>query len=221
MLNVESIIGIPDYGSLFQDFNKANADGLMAVQELRISAGSKEGSVEVHYRDDCTVDGWLPRPVLPTVALSHTWKDMFKCSDPRQGFPVSFSYHPTTGERGNRQSWIYDVRFAGGMVEEFTLPCPSIPVTMTRDVLVEGLREMPRQVFTEKGLKQLATGKDNVFKLLKMKGYWSTYGFIWEQFFLDLPQSDDDIRYPKIAEKVALRHLFNKFGGVNIQVRCH
>lgn len=182
----------------------------MAVQEFRLSLNGTTEEVQLHYREDCTVDGWLPRPVLPTLALSFTWKDQFRCSDPSQGFPVSFTHNPTTGERGNRQAWSYDVLFAGGVTEEFTKPCPSIPISINKEAVIEGLKKLPRQTFTEKGLKQLEKGKDNVYKLLRMKGCWSTYGFIWEQFFRDLPQSDDDDRFPKLAIKVQLRDLLGK-----------
>jgi len=211
VLDVKSIVGIPDYETLFTDFNAGDADGLMAAQEFRLALNSTTEEVQLHYRNDCTMDGWLPRPVLPTTELSSTWKDKFVCSDPTQGAPVSFTHYPLTGERGNRQAWMYDVMFARGMTEEFILPCPSIPVSLVKATLVEGLKELPRQKFSAKGMKQLANGKDNVYKLLQMKGHWPTYGFVWEQFFNALPQSDDDERFPVIAKNVALKDLVKLF----------
>ena len=79
-------------------FNTSHAEGISAAQELRIDAtpvvdeaGEDTGVTKprLFYRDDCTVEGWYPRPVLPTRILSHTWSDYFKPSNPGAGLPVS------------------------------------------------------------------------------------------------------------------------------------
>lgn len=224
VLCVESLVGIPDYESMLDKmgFNAGSAEGLMNAQEFRLSTDADTGKVQLHYRDDCTVDGWLPRPVLPTTTLASTWKDFFKCSDPTQGIPVSFTHHPLTGERGRRQWWSYDVKFAGGASQEFELPCPSIPIQLDREELVEELAKLQRQTFSEKGFKQLETGKQNVRRLLEMKGYWPSYGFIWDQFFADLPQDDNDSRYPKLVSKSALKELAENYkGDVQVTIDCY
>ncbi len=94
VLDVVPLIGIPDYASTFDalEFDPCNFQGLMDAQEFRICMGGTAGCCELqlHYRADCTAEGWLPRPVLPTHRLSSTWKNHFKPSDPTQGVPVSY-----------------------------------------------------------------------------------------------------------------------------------
>ncbi len=93
VLDVVPLIGIPDYASAFDalEFDPCNFQGLMDAQEFRICMGgtAKCHELQLHYRADCTVEGWLPRPVLPTRRLASKWKDYFKPSDPSQGVPVS------------------------------------------------------------------------------------------------------------------------------------
>ena len=83
--------GLPDYEAFFEkelNFNAGNADGITSAQEIRLCIGT-DGQVEMHYRPDCTEEGWYPRPVLPTAALSNTWASYFKPTDSTQGNPVS------------------------------------------------------------------------------------------------------------------------------------
>jgi hypothetical protein len=72
-------------------------------------------------------------------------KTFFVSKDLTQGHPISFTHHPMTGERGKRQHWAYSVTFAGGAVEEFMLPCPSVPVSMDKAELLDGLENLNRQ----------------------------------------------------------------------------
>ena len=88
--NVVVLTGLPDYEAHFSgdNFNTGNAVGILACQEIRLSMKDDGSDIQVHYRPDCTQQGWYPRPVLPTAALSSTWKDHFVSKDPTQGYPV-------------------------------------------------------------------------------------------------------------------------------------
>lgn len=192
--------------------NEESPIGLMEAHELRLNVSSEhEGYVQLFYRDDCTVEGWYPRPVLPNASLSSTWTNFFKSSDPAQGDPVSLNHHPLTNERGRRQCWSYSVRFEGGAVEEFVLPCPPILLNLGRDQLIQELKHIHRQVFTENGFKGLQKGKDKVYELLRCRAYMDTFGGVWDDFFNDLPHSNDDPRYPLETDKCMLRSLLKRY----------
>ena len=101
ILEVEVLQGLPNYETMFssQNFNVGHAEGIMGSQEFRLSMHNDGCSVQMHYRTDSTLEGWLPRHVLPSAALSHTWGSYFVSKDPlTQGRPITFTHHPMTVE---------------------------------------------------------------------------------------------------------------------------
>ncbi len=124
---------------------------------------------------------------------------------------MAFVHHPLTGEQGKRQHWCYEVKFGGGEVKNFTLSCPAIPIVLHQVDLLASLNKIQRQEFTEAGINQLKSGQEQVERLLTMKGYWGTYGDKWTEFFSSMPQSDNDPRFPKLAQKSFLKELALQF----------
>lgn len=91
------------------------------------------------------------------------WKKAFIADGDDQGLPTAVQAS-ACNEKGNRQSWIYDVTFAGGEEKTFTLPCKSLPVHISRDTVLERLQWIPRQVFHE----AFYDHKDKVFDNIKL-----------------------------------------------------
>ncbi len=107
-------------------------------------------------------------------------------------------------------------------MEEFVLPCPSVPIRLDREELVVSLGKLQRQPFAEKAFSNLNTSRENIEKLLRMKGLITKHWHVWESYFADLPQSEDDLRYPLVITSAALQKLVREnMGDVQvIQILC-
>jgi len=222
LLDVKHLIGMPNYAKLFENFNAFNIEGITRAQEIRITASLDGKSVDIFYREDCTVEGWFPRPVQPDASLALHWANVFQHPDKAQGNPISFTHMPLTNERGNRQSWLYNVTFAGGATESFTLRCPSLPVQLDRDILIADLQRIERQPFSPIFFQDIAVVRHKVRTLLQLKSLTHNYGAAWEDFFLSLPQSQDDERFPLFVPSCALIKLFNSyFGEIQVTNLCN
>jgi len=215
-LAVKHLIGLPNYDKLFQNFNAFNIEGISRAQEIRLTASTDGKSVDIFYRDDCTVEGWFPRPVQPDISLSSHWARIFRHPDARQGNPMSFTHVPLS-ERGKRQCWLYNVCFAGGATETYVLPCPPLPVQFDRDVLLADLKHLERQPFSSDFFKSIESVKTDIRKLLRLKSLTHAYGATWDDFFLSLPQAPDDERFPLLTSRCALQDLLNSYLG-DVQV---
>lgn len=109
-----------------------------------------------------------------------------------------------TGERGRRQAWGYDVTFAGGAMEHFVLPCPSVPVHINKECLMASLSKLRRQKFNEDAFKNLAKSRFHINRLLEMKNLTFLFGPSWDLFYKNLPESESDDRFPLLAPKSLL-----------------
>lgn len=122
-----------------------------------------------------------------------------------------------TGEKSMRQHWEYTVTFAGGAVEHFVLPCPSIPVHLDRDKLLASLPLLKRQLFPDAGIEKIAASRYHVQRLFQFKNLADRFGPDWNEFFDALPKSDTDSRYPVLAQSAGLQSLVKNYLG-RIQV---
>jgi len=109
------------------------------------------------------------------------------------------------------------VTFAGGAVENFVLPCPSVPIRLDIEELVVSLGKLQRQPFAEKAFSNLNTSRENIEKLLRIKGLITKHWHVWESYFASLPQSEDDPRYPLVITSAVLQKLVRKYMG-DVQV---
>jgi len=77
VLDVQSVLLVPDYDKIFDDFSRTEIingvpkihvtdiiQGLTKVHVVRLT-GAIDGSVQMHYKENVQMRGWLPRPVLP------------------------------------------------------------------------------------------------------------------------------------------------------------
>ena len=134
---------------------------------------------------------------------------------------TSFTLSPLTRDHGERQSWLYDVKFAGGGSQVFILPCDAIRITLNCDDLFRGLTTMlQRHPFLEKAFRCFAEAKEKIKKLLELRRVTDQYWPEWEAFFESLPQSEEDPRYPLAITTSALLSLMNHFMGA-VQVTCY
>ena len=91
LIDVDVLTSLPDYEQLFNDLNFDVEDfvGLKEMHEFRINMNAAGTGSQLHYREDCTEEGWYPRPVQPSQSLSSQWKNHFKAASPLDGLPVS------------------------------------------------------------------------------------------------------------------------------------
>ena len=160
---VNRLISIPDYASIFSDFNKNNIEGLSHISLCRITAKQDGEGVEMYYKEDSTANGWFPRPII--VADKEKWKELFQPDDITQGVPIDVIPIPLM-DRGQRQRWRYDVQFEGGDKKEFVYPCIPLPVTLTRQNVLDRLRLVPHQVPLKTWFDKSAEVVSNIKKLL-------------------------------------------------------
>ena len=93
------------------------------------------------------------------------WKKAFIADGEIQGVPVEV-ITSACNEKGNRQSWCYDVTFAGGEQKLFNLPCISLPVNINRLTLEQRLKNVPMQQFHESFYQKRDKVFENIKKLL-------------------------------------------------------
>lgn len=149
ILSVNRLISIPDYASIFSDFNNNNIEGLSQISLCRITAKANGEGVNMYYKDDSTADGWFPRPII--AANKSDWDNLFLPDDVSQGIPIEVVSNPLM-DRGQRQSWQYNVVFEGGEKKQFVIPCTPLPVNLNRATVIERLSIVPHQIPLGSGL---------------------------------------------------------------------
>ncbi len=97
----------------------------------------------MYYKEDSTADGWFPRPII--AANKEAWKKLFQPDNIAHGIPIDVTSIPLM-ERGERQSWRYNVQFQSGDKKEFIYPCIPLPVTLTRQDVLDRLPLVPHQI---------------------------------------------------------------------------
>ncbi len=92
-----------------------------------------------------------------------------------------------------------------------------MPIRLDKDELLVSLGKLQRQPFAEKAFSNLNTSRENIQKLLQVKGLIAKYWHVWESYFASLPQSEDDPRYPMTVTSAALQKLVREYMG-DVQV---
>jgi len=145
--DVEDVIGISDYELALANYFPPTT-GLMQVKEFRIKANA-EGDPVFLYKSKSTIDGWLPKPFDKTEDFNELNK-VFKHPDPTQGKPVHCVKAPgssaSNAERGQRQSWFYTIRYAGGDTRTWCLKCTGRPIKFPAH-LSQLSSHIPKQLF--------------------------------------------------------------------------
>jgi len=149
--DVQEIIGMTDFESGLDDIFPKQLTGMMEIKEFRVSA-NVDGDIIFLYKSNSTIDGWLPKPFEKTEDFAELAK-VFKHPDPNQGAPVHCNRYPgssaSDAERGMRQHWFYEIRYAGGAIKTWELKCTGIKIKFPDDIssLAAGLRS---QAFSDK-----------------------------------------------------------------------
>jgi hypothetical protein len=133
--DVQEVIGMTDYESgLDGIFPKVT--GMKEIKEFRVSA-NVDGEIIFLYKSNSTIDGWLPKPFEKTEDFEEMGK-IFKHPDPNQGAPVHCNRYPGSSapdaERGKRQHWFYEIRYAGGAVKTWALKCSGIKIEFPHNI---------------------------------------------------------------------------------------
>ena len=146
--DVEEVIGISDYEVALANYSPPGITGLMQIKEFRIKANA-EGDPVFLYKSNSTIDGWLPKPFDKTEDFKEMEK-VFKHPDPMQGKPQHCVKFPgssdTNAERGQRQSWFYKIRYAGGETKTWCLKCTGIPIKFPA-YMSQTVQHIPKQFF--------------------------------------------------------------------------
>jgi hypothetical protein len=86
--------GIPNYDTVFENFNDHKIVGLSEAHEIRITSNSDGDGIQLFYKELVTDIGWLPRPILPDESQKNIWEANFVSKYKNQGKPV-MSLHYT------------------------------------------------------------------------------------------------------------------------------
>jgi hypothetical protein len=124
-------------------------------------------------------------------------------------------------ERGLRQHWLYEVKFEGGAVEEFSIPSKGLPLCVDRDNYVSKVRRgFKRQAFKNEFFTGIVEKKSNVMKILQLRGSLGNNIDSWNRIFNEVfPQSPEDPRFNNdLNYNNGLNELFLKYFG-DVQVR--
>ena len=165
--------------------------GITQASLIRITAKAEGTGVNMYYKDNSTAHGWFPRPVM--AGECKEWRKAFKPDGNNQGFPIEVQT-TASNEKGNRQSWNYDVTFAGGEKKKFNLPCPTLPLYLTRDMVLQRLQLVPIQKFHESFYQNKAKIFENIKKLLHHRLMGDRIDE-WEVLFFEkFPLDEEDER---------------------------
>ena len=123
------------------------------------------------------------------------------------GIPINGDAYPVITP-GRRQEWQYNIRYFGGDIQSFTLPCPSLPFLYMS--LVEVQRRIQAtilQVPKESYLSNLATAKQNIMAVLR-KREDTEYIASWNTFFNSIPANRDTTHesYENILLSLAIQY---------------
>ena len=201
------MISIPDYASIFSDFNKNNIDGLSQISLCRITAKPNGEGVDMYYKEDSTANGWFPRPII--VGNKDAWKDLFQPDDVTQGVPIEVTSVPLM-ERGQRQSWRYDVQFERGEKKQFVHPCVSLPVNLNLNIMLDRLLLIPHQIPLKTWFAKSPEVLDNVKKLLTHR-MMDKHISEWECLFSEF--GEDNQTDMTTSMKCCLQSLVTGFAG--------
>jgi hypothetical protein len=108
-------------------------------------------------------------------------------------------------EEKKRQSWSYAVKYAGGGVKNFVLPCPSLPIDVTKEKVLERYRTSTIQAC--KGEFDKIPILNNIKKLLHSRGKSDECLPSWELLFAKFPDNCDV--EAKIICTIYIIFLFN------------
>jgi hypothetical protein len=125
------------------------------------------------------------------------------------GVPISADVVPIDIP-GRKQEWQYRVKYFGGDVQSFILPCISLPIEhMSLDEVKQRIGSAIRQIPHDDCVERLRSTEKNILELLNVK---KDTAFIqaWQQFFRSIPMSSEHA-HPSYFN--ALEVLAVKYGG--------
>ena len=130
--------------------------------------------------------GWFPRPVMqisdePTPERTAHWNAFFRHDE--YGSPANILAVPLDGADrtdGSRQSWKYSVSYPSNRSATFVLPCPSLPVDIDENIVLQRLPGLPRQSFRGLFFRNVEEQRMATFKLLRQRNYEERYSDEWK-----------------------------------------
>ena len=132
MISVISVIGITDYVYMFEDVARNDVVGIKEVKVLRFSADA-DGIICGYYKPCQRMEGWFPKPLEDNMGFRYYQKLFRPQDDPSEGIALQIDTKWRPGmERGQRQQWIYKVKYASGVERDIPVKCVSLPFGYTK-----------------------------------------------------------------------------------------
>ena len=154
-----------------------------------------------------------PAPMTPL--FPHLWSQFRHDRHPDQP-PMSVTRIPLTGERGKRTSWLYTARYFGGNISEHELPCPNVPLNLSRTLLGQKIQLLTCQRFKPKFFTTFPETQKRVFELLRKRLRPKNEKQDWRDIFSEFPASVTDPQFSYVFSY--LTKLLGNFTSTNIQV---
>jgi hypothetical protein len=213
---VKTLLHFPDYNRVFKElnFNCANLNGISRAHQIRIAGIPGTERCEIHYKEDVRVNGYYPRATQPTKACREEWKRLFVHEDRgQQGFPEEVECQGMDRIAGQRLSWQYIVKFAGGAKKTYVLKGPSLPHSLCRGDLLNILQDpLPHFSIQDVDFVKLQAAWEKVQEVIRIHGGAEELERM-SSLYDDFPVSADDERYTRPIENSTLLKLYNQFGG--------
>lgn len=131
---------------------------------------------------------------------------------------VSMHHYPLSGEHGTRQQWAYDITYASGHVQTHIKSCPSLPVNLKPNVLIDELENLRRQEYHSPFFKSKPVVLGCILKVLNSRHLDAATSEWWINYFESLPNCLEDERYPVLHSYNSLKYLAQNYKR-DVQVR--
>ena len=190
-----------DYDLLFQDMAesaKKSMGSLTSISMCKMVRNATGDGVQVMYKDDSSLPGWLPRPAFPEVRTA-AWRKHFTGRTKYLPHQVLDSYpvkilKTVDGITQRIPEWVYTVKHTNNDVHTYSIPVESLPIhKFPEDLDVRLNNAQPQQFHGKLRLRrnqnrvrsridQLLTKRDKNSDQVKQS---------WDEFFNRLPKDDD------------------------------
>lgn len=125
------------------------------------------------------------------------------------GLPMSCLRHFPVIERGQRRNWKYVIAYAKREeTHTFTLPCPSLPVELSRSTVIAAVIQSRRQKLKKDILKEIPPIREKYEAVLCNRMDDKKYLPIVNKFFDSLPQNDDHVHQSYFCALTLLSRLY-------------
>ena len=208
-----------DYDLLFKDMVDSAKKDIGSVSSLsmcKMMRNENGDGIKVMYKEDSTLPGWLPRPVLPHFRSAawyrhFTGRTTYRPHEVLESFPRKVLKR-VDGITHRWPEWVYKVKHANNEVHWYNIPVDSLPIPKFDEDLLERVNMAQPQEF--RGKLRLRRNQERLRQridslLTKRDKNTEEVKRSWDDFFSRLPKEDDLDRpeeHPNILAQLAKDH---------------